>query len=977
MRVDAPSSRTVLRRHPVAVPDKSATESGHLVSCGRDDGGWDAGRVSEDDYLPAEAQARKEIDRQLVACGWLVQDRSDMNLYAGPGVAVREFIMAAGHGRADYLLFVDGKAVGAIEAKPSGTPLAGVEPQSAKYAAGLPKELTALVSPLPFLYESTGDETMFTDGFDPEPRSRPVMTFHRPETFARWLRNWIDDAEGGSLRARLDRLGPVGPEGLRRIQVDAINRIEGSMVHNHPRALAQMATGSGKTFMAANLAYRLVQTAGAERVLFLVDRANLGRQTLREFQQFATPGDGRKFTDLYNVQWLTSNRIDPAARVVITTVQRLFSMLRGEEEMPEDVDEKSGAEIEPDQPVEVVYNPQIPIETFDVVIIDECHRSIYGVWRQVIEYFDAFLVGLTATPAKQTFGFFNQNLVVEYGHAEAVADGVNVDFDVYRIRTKISEQGSTVEAGLVTKFRERETRKVRLEKLDEDVVYDARQLDRDVVALDQIRTVIRTFRDNLFKPLDEGGIFPGRTEVPKTLIFAKDDSHADDIVRICREEFGRGNDFAVKITYRTTGTKPEDLLNQFRNSFNPRIVVTVDMIATGTDVKPIECVMFMRQVRSRNFFEQMKGRGVRVIDPNDLQAVSADATAKTHFVIVDAVGVTEGEFNDTAPLERHKTESLKKLLDQVAAGVRDPDVVSSIAGRLARLDRVITPDDRQELADATDGIDLSVVVRMLTDAVDIDRAWQKAAETTGGVDPTDEQVHESRAEQIETACRILAERPALRTKLLDVRRSYTQVLDETSKDEVVDAGFSRDAADRARATIESWQAFVDEHRDDIDALQILYSRPYGKRLTLKAIKELAATIGRPPYNWTPERLWAAYEALEASRVRGSAGTQFTNLISLVRKALEPDGDLVAYPLTVDERFQGWLAQQAQSGTLFTDEQLTWLTRIKDHLATSLAIAPDDFELEPFVGHGGFGRANTAFDGRLAPLLDELTQELVA
>ncbi len=933
--------------------------------------------VSEDDHLPAEARARKEIDRQLVACGWLVQDRADMNLYAGPGVAVREFIMAPGHGRADYLLFVDGTAVGAIEAKPSGTPLAGVEPQSAKYAAGLPAELTAPVSPLPFLYESTGDETMFTDGFDPQPRSRPVFAFHRPETFARWLRNWIDDAEGGSLRARLDRLGPVGPEGLRRIQVDAIDRIEGSMVHNHPRALAQMATGSGKTFMAANLAYRLVQTAGAERVLFLVDRANLGRQTLREFQQFATPGDGRKFTDLYNVQWLTSNRIDPAARVVITTVQRLFSMLRGEEELPEDVDERSGAEIEPDQPVEVAYNPQVPIESFDVVIIDECHRSIYGVWRQVIEYFDAFLVGLTATPAKQTFGFFNQNLVVEYGHAEAVADGVNVDFDVYRIRTRISEHGSTVEAGLVTRFRERETRKVRLEKLDEDVVYDARQLDRDVVALDQIRTVIRTFRDNLFKPLDEGGIFPGRTEVPKTLIFAKDDSHADDIVRICREEFGRGNDFAVKITYRTTGAKPEDLLNQFRNSFDPRIAVTVDMIATGTDVRPLECVMFMRQVRSRNFFEQMKGRGVRVIDPNDLQAVSADATAKTHFVIVDAVGVTEGEFNDTAPLERRKTTSLKKLLDQVAAGVRDPDVVSSIAGRLARLDRVITPDDRRELADATDGIDLSVVVRMLTDAVDVDRAWQKAAETTGGADPTDEQVHAARAGQIEAACRILAERPALRTKLLDVRRSYTQVLDETSKDEVIDAGFSRDATDRARATIESWQAFVDEHRDDIDALQILYSRPYGKRLTLKAIKELAHAIERPPHNWTPERLWAAYEALEASRVRGSAGTQFTNLISLVRKALEPGSELVAYPLTVDERFQAWLAQQAQAGTVFTDEQLVWLTRIKDHLATSLSIAPDDFELEPFVGHGGFGRANSAFEGGLAVLLEELTQELVA
>ena len=933
--------------------------------------------MTSNSYLAPEATARIEIDRQLVACGWVVQDRRELNLYAGQGVAVREFIMAAGHGRADYVLFIDQKAVGAIEAKPSGTPLAGVEPQSAKYSGGHPRDLPSLVDPLPFLYESTGDETMFTDGFDPDPRSRPILTFHRPETMARWLRHWIDDADGGSLRARLEQLGPVPPDGLRRIQVTAINAVEASMIRNHPRALVQMATGSGKTFMAANLAYRLVRFGDAERVLFLVDRANLGRQTLREFQQFATPGDGRKFTDLYNVALLTSNRIDPAARVVITTVQRLYSMLRGEAELPEDVDEKSGAELEPERPVEVAYNEAIPIEAFDVVIIDECHRSIYGVWRQVIEYFDAFLIGLTATPAKQTFGFFNQNLVVEYGHAEAVADGVNVDFDVYRIRTKISEQGSTVEAGLVTKFRDRETRATRLEKLDEDVVYEARQLDRDVVSLDQIRTVIRAFRDHLFLPLDQHGIFPGRTEVPKTLIFAKDDSHADDIVRICRDEFGRGNDFAVKITYRTTGVKPEDLLNQFRNSFNPRIAVTVNMIATGTDVRPLECVMFMRMVRSRNFFEQMKGRGVRIIDSNDLQAVSADAIAKTHFVIVDAVGVTEAEFNDTQPLERKKGEPLKKLLDQVAAGVRDPDLVSSVAGRLARLDRVITTDDRAQLVEAADGLSLPDLVRALAESVDVDAAWERASAANGGADPSPEQLEVAGSELREEACKLLASRPALRERLIDVRRSYAQVLDETSQDEVLDLGFSSDATDRARQTVESWRAFVVEHKDDIDALQILYSRPYGKRLTLRAIKELAATIGRPPYDWTPERLWKAYESLDAARVRGSAGTVLTNLVSLVRQALEPDGELVAYPLTVEQRFQGWLAQQEQTGVTFSPEQLVWLGRIRDHLATSLSIAPDDFELEPFVSHGGFGRANNAFAGKLPSLLTELTDELVA
>ena len=646
--------------------------------------------------------------------------------------------------------------------------------------------------------------------------------------------------------------------------------------------------------------------------------------------------------------------------------------------MPPDVDELSGSEIEPDRPVEVAYNPRIPIETFDVVIIDECHRSIYGVWRQVIEYFDAFLVGLTATPAKQTFGFFNQNLVVEYGHAEAVADGVNVDFDVYRIRTKITEQGSTVEAGLVTKFRDRETRKTRLEKLDEDVVYDARQLDRDVVAVDQIRTVIRTFRDNLYKPLDEGGIFPGRTEVPKTLIFAKDDSHADDIVRICREEFGRGNDFAVKITYRTTGVKPEDLLNQFRNSFNPRIAVTVDMIATGTDVRPLECVMFMRMVRSRNFFEQMKGRGVRIIDPNDLQAVSADATAKTHFVIVDAVGVTEAEFNDTQPLERKKTESLKKLLDQVAAGVRDADVVSSIAGRLARLDRVISPEDRKQLADAADGVDLTDVVRLLTNAVDIDVAWERsgsrqrwrrpdrraarrgpvgadregqpgAGRTTGAAGEADRgppQLHPG-------ARRDLQGRDHRRRVL--PRRHRPRPPDRR-----VVASVRRRAQGRHRRPPDPLLPPVRQAaHPEGDQGARRHHRPTAVQLDTRA------ALGRPTRRSTPAGSRARPEPCSPTSSRSCATPSNPTASSSPTRSPSSSASRTGSP------------NSARPAPTFTDDQLTWLTRIKDHLATSLTIAPDDFELEPFVSHGGYGRANATFNGRLAPLLDELTQELVA
>ena len=923
-------------------------------------------------YLTAEAKARLNIDRMLEASGWVVQDLKAMNLYAGNGVAVREFTLASGHGRTDYLLFVNQQAIGSVEAKPEGASLAGVEWQSLKYSDGVPSGLKTPVKPLPFLYESTGVETFFTNGLEPVPRSRQVFSFHRPETMQQWLREFADPEMIATLRTRLLELPKLTMAGLWPAQYKAIAALEASLQLNKPRALIQMATGSGKTFTAANAAYRLIKHAKAERVLFLVDRANLGRQTLKEFQQFTTPDDGRKFSELYNVQLLSSNKIDPAARVVITTVQRLYSILKGEEELAPELDEASGAELEPPGPVEVVYNAGVPIEMFDVVIVDECHRSIYGLWRQVIEYFDAFLIGLTATPAKQTFGFFKQNLVFEYNHEQAVADRVNVDFDVYRIRTEITEKGSKIDAGLVTKFRDRDTRKVRLEQLDDELAYDAKSLDRDVVAEDQIRTVVQTFRDKLFTD-----IFPGRTEVPKTLVFAKDDSHADDIVRILREEFNKGNDFAVKITYRTTGKKPEELLQEFRNSYMPRIAVTVDMIATGTDVKPLECVFFMRMVKSRNFFEQMKGRGVRVINPTDLQQVTPDATSKTHFVIVDAVGATETELSDTQPLDKKKTVGLDKLLQLVAQGHRDPDLVSSIAGRLARLDLQITKGDRDELAAAANGVDLTQIVGMLVDAVDIDKAYDNATQAAGGVEPTAEQITAAREELIEAAVKPLASNPGLRTKLVDVRRSYEQVYDETSKDKLVSAGFSVDAKERAKATATSFREFIENHHDEITALEILYSRPYGQRLTHSAIKELAKAIERPPYNWTPEKLWEAYETLDQSRVKGSGRRVFTDLVSLVRFALEQENELVPFQETVAQRFAGWVSAQEQQGRTFTAEQMVWLERIRDHVAGSLTISADDFEYTPFSEHGGLGRAYDVFGDEINSLLEELTAVLAA
>ena len=510
--------------------------------------------------MTPEQDARATIDRLLEQAGWAVQNAGSLNLYASSGVAVREFPLKPGHGSADYLLYVNQKAAGVVEAKAEGATLTGVEVQSEKYSTGLPDNLPSHRRPLPFLYESTGAETQFTNRLDPEPRSRLVFSFHTPETMATWVGasetpgtvpQRVNEERGdylapNNLRQRLQDMPPLDPLGLWSVQERAIRNLEESLAAGRPRALVQMATGSGKTFMACNQVYRLIKYSGARRVLFLVDRSNLGRQTLREFQGFTTPDEGRKFTELYNVQLLQSGRVDPVSRVCIATIQRVYSILKGEELDPE-MEELSGFDLAPLQrePAPVEYNPDIPIDTFDLIITDECHRSIYNLWRQVLEYFDAFIIGLTATPSKQTFGFFRQNLVMEYNHEQAVADGVNVDFDVYRIRTEITQQGSSVDAGYYIDRRDRLTRKVRWEQLEEDLIYPANQLDREVVAEDQIRTVIQTFRDRLFTE-----IFPNRRDAPKTIIFAKDDSHADDIVRIVRQEFDKGNGFCQKITYK-------------------------------------------------------------------------------------------------------------------------------------------------------------------------------------------------------------------------------------------------------------------------------------------------------------------------------------------------------------------------------------------------------------------------------------------
>lgn len=918
--------------------------------------------------MKPEAQARKKIDELLEAAGWQVQDYNQLNLGASLGVAVREFPLKTGY--ADYLLFIDRKAAGVIEAKKAGTTLSVVADQSEKYSAGLPDDVPHFQLPLPFAYESTGTETNFRDNRDPHPRSRRVFSFHRPE----YLKSLASEAD--TLRQRLIRMPELITAGLWDPQIEAVTTLEKSLALDKSRALIQMATGSGKTFTACTFVYRLIKFSKARRILFLVDRNALGAQTRKEFQQYVTPDDGRKFTELYNIQHLRTNTIDPVCRVTISTIQRLYSMLKGEEEFDPSLEERSAFEgVIDDKPKEVEYNSNIPIETFDFIITDECHRSIYNLWRQVLEYFDAFIIGLTATPSKQTLGFFNRNLVMEYPHERAVADGINVNYDVYRIKTEITEKGSKVDAGYFIDKRDRATRKVRWEQLEEDLEYESKDLDRSVVSPDQIRTIIQTFRDKLFTE-----IFPDRKEIPKTLIFAKDDSHAEDIVNIVREEFGKGNEFCKKITYRTE-ENTDHLLASLRNSYNPRIAVSVDMISTGVDVKPLECLLFMRDIRSKGYFEQMLGRGTRIINPTDLIAVTPDAGRKTHFMVVDAVGVCESQKVDTRPLEKKKTVPFERLLQAVAMGKRDSETLHTLAGRLARLGRTLEGKDEAIIREKSGGKGLRTIINDLLDAIDPDKRIEKAKELFDleeQQDPTAEQISEAGENLAKEAC-VVFDNPDFRNTLIDLKKRSEQTIDIVSEDVVLFAGFDIEAEERAKAVVESFQEFMEDNKDELTALQIIYNKPYKDRhLTYESIKEVADALTKPPHSLATEVVWKAYEQLESSRVK-SLGPQriLTDIISLIRFSLGEIPVLEPFADRVDDRFDRWLEGQHRIGKQFTDEQIVWLTEIKNHVTTSLEVRMDDFDYAPFYEKGGRVKVYQLFGDELDVVLDELNKVLVA
>ena len=911
--------------------------------------------------MTPEEKARLEIDRKLKESGWTIQNMNQLNLTASLGVAVREFPTSTGP--ADYALFVDGEPVGVIEAKKSdiGENITAVEGQSSRYANSTFKWIKGDYR-IRFAYEATDKLTRFTDYNDVKYRSRTVFTFHRPETLAA-LTNQAD-----TIRNNMRHFPEFDGTGFRKCQITAIENLDRSFADNRPKALVQMATGAGKTFTAITAAYRLLKYGKMNRILFLVDTKGLGEQAEREFLAYRPTDDPRSFSQIYGVHRLKSSYIPEGVQVCISTIQRMYSILKGEE-LDDSTEETSFNEYvtaDSKTPKEVVYNPKYPPEFFDCIIVDECHRSIYNVWSQVLEYFDSFIIGLTATPDKRTFAFFHENVVSEYSREQAIIDGVNVGEDIFLIETDVGKNGSHIMKQMI-EVRSRTTREKRWRQMDEDLDYVPTQLDRDIVNPSQIRTVIRTFKENLFTTL-----FPRRGEVPKTLIFAKTDSHADDIIQIVREEFGEGNEFCKKITY--SAENPESVLSSFRNDYYPRIAVTVDMIATGTDVKPIECLIFMRDVRSKNYFEQMKGRGTRTLSCDDLQKVTPSATEnKDHFVIVDAVGVTKSKKSETRTLERKPSVSMKELLMNVALGDKSEDTLTSLASRLVRLNSQMTPTERKEFAD-TVGVSAGKLDEDLLNGFDEDMIRQKARERYQTPEPTEEQMKAAQKAMATEAVAPL-QIPEAREHIENVRRSHDQIIDNVNTDTVLFAGFDAHQKENVERAIATFREFIDENRDEIIALRIIYSEAYRDRpMVLEKLKALYEKL-KAKY-LTVERLWDCYTIRKPERVKGTVG-KLADLVSLVRFEMGYTENLTPFADRVNTNFQNWVFRRNAGAVHFTEEQMEWLRLIKDHIAVSLSIETDDLELNPFDRKGGLGRFYELFGDEYEEILAEMNIELVA
>ena len=855
--------------------------------------------------MTPEEKARQKIDQWFTDAGWEVINRDDYEPTC-TAVAIREGLLK-GNLEADYFLFINGKAVGVLEAKREETDAFSsiVCEQAALYARSVPNIYQTYQKPLPFIFTSNGKELYFCDFREQDHYFKQIMTIPTPHELVKKL--GINDYFAG--------LPTLRKKGLRDCQYEAITELEKSFRAGQNRALMVLATGAGKTYTACLAAYRMLSYTPMRRVLFLVDRNNLGKQAEGEFGTFRLTENGEVFSTIFTVNRLRSSSIPSDSSVIISTIQRLFSFLKGDAiEDNEDDDEN-----EPTEEVALPPNPNLPHDYFDMIIVDECHRSIYGNWRKVLEYFDtARLVGLTATPIPETMAFFNNNRIVNYTLEKSIVDGVNVDCRVYRIKTQVTETGGAILEGEKFKEETRYTGEVKTVSSKETKTYTNKELNRSVINPAQIKLILSTYRDVVYTELfNDPQREPNMDYLPKTLIFALNEAHATNIVQIAKEVFGRTDDrFVQKITYSAGDSN--ELIRHFRNDKDFRIAVTCTLVATGTDVKPLEVVMFMRDVESLPLYIQMKGRGVRTIGDEQLRNVTPNAFSKDCFYLVDAVGVTEHEKTIPTATDEATTKiiTLRELLECISHGYISDEYLKRLAATLARIFNKADDSQRKEFARLSHD-DMKELSARIYDALEKSTlppfvsTEKPNLERKGLVSP-------------------LANHADARRYLLILAAGFVNTL-MPGEDTLISKGFS---IEDAKNTTEAFEEFCRENADEIEALRIIYNNE-GEPITYSMLKDLEHKLKMANNHFAPKQIWNSYAILSPSKVKRSTTKEesdaLTNIIQLVRYAFRQIERLDSVVTTSKQYFNLWLGQNQRE---ITDKQREVISRIVDYIASN-------------------------------------------
>ena len=856
--------------------------------------------------LPEE-KARVIIDRMFEEAGWKVVDRSGYapNMTA---VAIREGLLK-GNREADYLLFLNGKAVGILEAKRVEVDINSdvVKEQATLYTRRCPSWCQAWFpkEPLPIAYVANSKEIMFYNTRKSNSDFEYCNKIHRPKEIARML-GLQDDYVG---------LPTLNPKGLRDCQYEAITELEKSFRAGESRALMVLATGAGKTYTACLASYRMLAFTPMRRVLFLVDRNNLGKQAENEFGTFRLTENGDPFNTIFAVNRLKSAKVPSDSNVVISTIQRLFSLLKGEEIEDDDADDG----YDEDCIGEFPENPSLPSDFFDMIIIDECHRSIYGNWRRVLDYFSkAKLIGLTATPVPETKAFFNGNIIVNYTLEKSIVDGVNVDARVYRIKTEVTENGGAILENEKVKKVTRYTGKVEDVCNKETKNYTREELNRSIINPAQIKLILETYRDAVYKEMfTEPQREPNMDYLPKTLIFALNENHATNIVRIAKEVFKREDDrFVQKITYSAGDSN--ELIRQFRNDKDFRIAVTCTLVATGTDIKPLEVVMFMRDVASEPLYIQMKGRGVRTIGDEQLRNVTPNAYSKDCFFLVDAVGVTEHEKTIVSPSDGAVTKivSLKELLEKITHGNVSDDYLRLLASRLSRISKKCEENDREKFVSLAHQ-------SMMEIASDIFKAFED------NLLPEYDNVNEPNTER-KALVRNIANHPEARDFLLILNAGFIETL-MPGEDTLISKGFSQE---EAQSTTAAFEDYCKNHKDEIEALRIIYNNQ-GEPLTYSMLKDLENKLKLANSKFNTSLLWNSYAIINSHRVKHSSTIEekeaLTNIIQLVRYAFHQIEQLESLYPSAKQYFNLWHGQVWRS---ITAEQIELMRQVLNYIASN-------------------------------------------